>query len=406
MTIMNTKQEGTVVVGAAKRTGPLHKWLADEIRAQVMRGDILPDKPLETEAELAERYQVSRGTVRQAMATLVAEGLIDRTAGRGSFVRQSSISKTVQNSDNQNQWAGITPKVSRIRVFVDCAIQPPLGSFIMYQCIEGLTQAVQKMNGSCKLTYEYHRIEHADDPVAMRFMQQDDCEGMVIVPISQQCLDFIEKMGKPAKPTVVLYRRINNPHVHRFAIDNRFGAYQAADYLLRMGHRRVAMLILSWPDSWPSTLERLDGYRQAMQQAGCEDSSLVACANTSHNAEEIHAACRQLFCGPDRPTAFVVNNKGSLPSALEALSQMNLRVPEDVSLIAFDESDAASQHDPPIGVVHMPLVDHAMQAMEHLHRVILHPKQPDSEQLMYPELRLRRSCLPRIELTEFSDRKT
>jgi len=400
MTFMNTKQDNTAEIGIAQRTGPLHKWLADEIRSKVIRGDITPDQPLETEAELAQRYQVSRGTVRQAMTTLVNEGLIDRQAGRGSFVREPAVRQAAQISNNHSQWAGNTPKISRIRVLVDCAIQPPPDSFVMFQCIEGLSLAATQMNGSCKLTYEYHRIEHAKDPVAIRFMEQDDCEGMVVIPITQQCIDFLEQMGKPAKPTAVLYRRISNPHIHRFAIDNHFGAYQATDYLLRLGHRRIAMLILTWPDSWPSTLERLDGYRQAMQQAGCDDPSLVASANTSYNSNEIHAACKQLFSGPNRPTAFLVNNMANLEPALEALSQMNLRVPEDVSLIGFDESDTAKKHNPPVGVIHMPLADHAKNAMEHLHKVILNHEPPGPEQLITPELRLRKSCLPRIELTE------
>ncbi|MFG0249461.1 MAG: GntR family transcriptional regulator, partial [Phycisphaeraceae bacterium JB051] len=93
-----------------RRSGPLHKWLANEIRNHVRQHNLGPGTPLEPEVEIAERYQVSRGTVRQAMATLVHEGLIDRIAGRGSFIRAREDQPTAQDDANANShtWAGIT----------------------------------------------------------------------------------------------------------------------------------------------------------------------------------------------------------------------------------------------------------------------------------------------------------
>ena len=404
MALMNTNQENTAEHRPrTKRAAPLHKWLASEIRNRVHIGDLLPGQPLETEAELSDRYDVSRGTVRQALATLVNEGMIDRQAGRGSFIRLQIPKSASYQEPIEHHFAGITPKISRIRVLVDCSIQPPAGNFVLTDSIEGLSRAAQQSNGSCKLSFEYHRIEHADDPVAKAFMEQDDCDGMIVIPTTQHGIDFLDKVGKPPKPTTVLYRRINNPHMHRFAIDNDFGAYQATDYLLRQGHRRIALLILTWPDSWPSTLERLNGYRRAMREAGCEDPALVASANNSHNPAEIKAACKQLFSNENRPTAFLVNNFANLAPSLEALDQMQLRVPEDVSLIAFDESKAALNHDPQISVIHLPLVQNAMRAMEHLHHAILNKQRPGPERLQYPEIRLRQSCKPLNALDQLNN---
>jgi DNA-binding LacI/PurR family transcriptional regulator len=385
-----------------RRNGPLHKWLANEIRNHVRQNNLEPGTPLEPEVEIAERYQVSRGTVRQAMATLVHEGLIDRIAGRGSFIRTRGDQPNSQDDANANNhtWAGITPKTNRIRVLVDSSAPPVPGHFILAESINGLTRAVSQMNGSCKLSFEYHRVTHVNDPVARQFMDQDDCEGMVILPVTQECIQFINEMGRPAKPTAVIYRHVANPHVHRFAVDNFSGAYQATDYLLRLGHRRIGLMILTWPVAWPSTLERLEGYRKAMEQAGCQDNGLVATANNAHDFNEIKSTIRRLLNQKNRPTAIMVNAANSLPPALDVLEEMKLRVPEDISLINIDESELAQRHNPAITVVHMPLMSNAQRAMETLHQAILEETPPVAERCICPELRVRQSCRPVIELEE------
>lgn len=381
-------------VSASRKSGPLYKWLADEIRQQIREQKLGPGSPLEPEIELAARYQVSRGTVRQTMATLVNEGLIDRQAGRGSFIRATPPRLSDDPSPTDHPWVGLNQKVSRIRALVDCSFQPAPSHFILTESIDGLSRAVKQLNGACQLTFEYHHVEHAQDPGAHEFMNQDGCEGMIILPTGQGCIDFINQMGNPAKPTAVLYRRITNPHVHRFSIDNSHGAYQGTDYLLRMGHHRIGLLILTWPDSWPSTLERMEGYRRAMCEVGCEDANLVTSAFSSKSPGEVRAACKRLFEQDNPPTALLVNNRANLKPALQALDELNLRVPEDVSVLAFDESQLAQQHDPQISVIHMPLADHAANALEHLHHAIVTQQPPSDERLGYPEIRLRQSCRP------------
>lgn len=68
---------------------PDYQQLARDLRAQILRGEFDDGRPLPTEAELATQYAVSRHTVRRAFQDLVAEGLVSRTRGRGTFVRRA-----------------------------------------------------------------------------------------------------------------------------------------------------------------------------------------------------------------------------------------------------------------------------------------------------------------------------
>lgn len=69
-------------------SGPKHRQIADDLRGVINRGELEPGAQLPSEAELCERYGVSRTTIRSALAALTHEGLIFSESGRGSFVRQ------------------------------------------------------------------------------------------------------------------------------------------------------------------------------------------------------------------------------------------------------------------------------------------------------------------------------
>lgn len=75
---------------------PLHIQMADRIREQIRRGEILPNTRLPSERELCELYDISRITVRRALATLSQEGLILSTTGKGNFVAQTAFTEELQ----------------------------------------------------------------------------------------------------------------------------------------------------------------------------------------------------------------------------------------------------------------------------------------------------------------------
>jgi GntR family transcriptional regulator len=75
---------------------PLHMQMADEIRAQIRRRELLPNDRLPSERELCERYNISRITVRKALGTLGQEGLIHSTIGKGNFVAQTAFNEELQ----------------------------------------------------------------------------------------------------------------------------------------------------------------------------------------------------------------------------------------------------------------------------------------------------------------------
>lgn len=381
------------------RTSPLHKWLAEEIRSRISSRELQPGEALQPELELCQAYDVSRGTVRQALAALSQEGLIERHPGRGSFIRKSLPPRKPDNSSPLTAQLGFSQRTFHIRVLVD-VISPSSNNFVLNQTIEGLNLAAQKLGRTCKLSYEFHSFTQPDDPAGHAFLSENDCDGLMVVPYSKHCMTFLENLKQPAKPLATLYRHIRNDRIYRFAVDNDQGAYLASDYLLRLGHRRIGLLLTSHEAAMPSTIERHDGYLRAMHEAGAADDNLVAIANDMDNRAIRHAAT-QLLTQPDAPTALLVSGMGLMEPALAAIEECGLSIPDDLSVIGFDESEAAQAYSPTISIVRMPLVENGRRALEQLIEAITADHAPAADEVsMIPELVIRRSCRPMTPLSQ------
>jgi LacI family transcriptional regulator len=142
--------------------------------------------------------------------------------------------------------------------------------------------------------------------------------------------------------------------------DNTGGAARATGHLLARGHRRIAHL--AGPASFSTTIDRLDGYRAALASYSVDfDPALVAPGDFSKNGG--YAATGRLLNSGAPFTAILAANDLAAVGALARLREAGLRVPEDVSVVGFDDLPIASDVTPPITTVRLPLVEMGRQTM-------------------------------------------
>jgi DNA-binding LacI/PurR family transcriptional regulator len=131
------------------------------------------------------------------------------------------------------------------------------------------------------------------------------------------------------------------------------GGLAATRHLLELGHRRIAMV--SGPTQWPCCRARLDGYRAAMDAAGVPvDDDLVRVSTLYVEGGLADGA--ELLALPDPPTAVFTANDLQAIGVYEAARRAGLRVPEDLSVVGFDDLPYARWSGPPLTTVHQPLV--------------------------------------------------
>ncbi|WP_022882780.1 LacI family DNA-binding transcriptional regulator [Gryllotalpicola ginsengisoli] len=145
--------------------------------------------------------------------------------------------------------------------------------------------------------------------------------------------------------------------------DNVAGSHLAMRHLLELGHRRIAHI--SGRGDLESSHLRERGYREALEQAGLPfDPDLVR--DGEYRRQEAAAAARELLARPDRPTAVFAANDLSAFGVIEVAHELGLRVPEDLSVIGFDDIPDASRSTPRLTTVAQPLGEMGAEALRML----------------------------------------
>lgn len=174
--------------------------------------------------------------------------------------------------------------------------------------------------------------------------------------------------------------------------DDRDGGYQATSYLIDLGHTAVAIII--GPDNEECTLDRLEGYRQALAQAGLAfDPGLTVSGDWS--ATSGYQATRRLLEAGCSFSAIFAQNDRMAVGAIRALREADLRTPDDVSVIGFDDIPLASYFDPPLTTFRQPMEESGRQAARLLIETIRNPDCSPKAVLLHAHLVERSSCGPR-----------
>ncbi|MFS4096884.1 LacI family DNA-binding transcriptional regulator [Streptomyces sp. AF1A] len=142
---------------------------------------------------------------------------------------------------------------------------------------------------------------------------------------------------------------------------NWAGGLAATRHLIEQGHRRIG--IITGPEDMLCSLARLDGYRSAMAMAGLEvDPSLIAFGD--FHAEGGNAHAKRLLERDDRPSAIFAGSDLQALGVLDAARVCGLRVPDDLSVVGYDDLDIAKWTSPALTTVRQPLREMAEQAAQ------------------------------------------
>ena len=150
------------------------------------------------------------------------------------------------------------------------------------------------------------------------------------------------------------------PGLVTLSATNWRGGVQAAEHLINLGHRRIG--VVAGPDSSTPTIERLAGFRFACSRAGVDvDDRLVAHGPYLYSSGVVHGSF--LLEGADPPTAIFAFNDAIAGGILEAARQHGVRVPQDLSVIGFDDTSIASLCSPQVTVIRQPLQEIGAEAV-------------------------------------------
>ena len=213
-------------------------------------------------------------------------------------------------------------------------------------------------------------------------------QGLLIVPTSGTRRHL---RSLPNLPVVELDRVSGHPHSTTVTVDNRGGARAATRHLTELGHRHIAMIV--GEQSISTAVERQDGFLDAMREGGLTPRPDWLRPG-HHREDDGYRAARALLTQPERPSALFVGNNEMTVGAVLAARELNLRLPEDLSIVGFDDSRWAQTLWPPLTVVAQPAYDLGALACRHLINLLGTPRPAPLHVQLPTELIVRRSTGP------------
>lgn len=220
-------------------------------------------------------------------------------------------------------------------------------------------------------------------------MTRERVAGIIIVPSHSKCCPSLKKLKIPI---VVVDRKLRNMQCDSVLLDNVSGSKQATEHLINLGHRRIGFV--GAPTTISVGADRLLGYQKALREHGIpEDNTLIEIGDFKETGG--YQAALNLLKLDQRPTAiFSVNNLMTM-GTLKAINEIRLKIPDDISVIGFDDMPWLTLITPPLTAVRQPVYKMGAEAAKLLFENInLEIEKPPTRIILKPELIVRSSTSP------------
>ncbi len=195
---------------------------------------------------------------------------------------------------------------------------------------------------------------------ALATFRSRQVDGVLVYPNHRRHLDGIRRLAASGMPVILLAgKEVEGLDV--VTIDEQHGSALAARHLIDLGHRRIGLI-----DSERATgnAEKIDGYRQALAEAGIEVDPALIVGPGGHGISQGYAAMAHLLTLPDPPTAVLASTDRIAMGGLRWCQENGIDVPTDVSVFGYDNVEYAEAAAPPLSSVNYPAEQIAQAAAE------------------------------------------
>jgi DNA-binding LacI/PurR family transcriptional regulator len=216
----------------------------------------------------------------------------------------------------------------------------------------------------------------------------EDVSG-IIFATSMQEVGFYKQILQQGVPLVAVDRNPADLPIDTVETTNAQSANLAVQHLLQDGFQKIGLI--SGPEHLTTSIQRRQGYEQALVQAGLEiDPSLIYTSN--YRQAGGYQGMQSLLEHIQLPGAVLILNNLMALGAMQYLHEQHLRIPEDVAVVGFDDMPWATSLQPPLTVVEQPVYDMGLYAARLMLERIAEPTKPVKHLILENKLVVRRSC--------------
>ncbi|GIV14959.1 MAG: DNA-binding transcriptional regulator CytR [Armatimonadota bacterium] len=346
-----------------------HVWVRQQVLEEIQQGRY--DDRLPTKQQLAERFGVSIGTVSRALETLCQEGWLEYRRGAGIYACVSAPPRTRQ----------VAFVVSSPADVVEHTYHGPLFRALCDVCAESdinLMVAPTPVDEWALLPERYPKI------------------ALYVVAPPVNSLSVLASLWQKGVPLVAVgaswQEEVVFPTVDS---DNRGGARRGVEYLLHLGHRRIAYI--NGSENSTNCRDRLAGYLDALQawSIQADERWIIRPDDDTHLSPSARNALMDLLLMPERPTAIFCAGYFLALDVIALAEQLGIAVPRQLSILGTDDPVSARYLNPPLTTLRQPLYQMGRRAADVLLRNLSRRAVPERVHAKLPvELVTRASCAP------------
>ena len=221
-----------------------------------------------------------------------------------------------------------------------------------------------------------------------RFITQKNVDGLIIAGKVPDA--FLEKVARYHLPTVFVDFYPAEGEYSAILMDNIRGGMLATEHLIQLGHRDIAFL--AGDMAHPSIRERYLGYHSALQQHGISPNPELEIINEKKTGKEsgYHAVCTLLNKGVKFSALFACNDAMAI-GAMECLKKQGFKIPEQISVVGFDDIESDAFQDPPLTTISVPKYDMGIEAIKLVREMIEQNLKKNKKIIVPVELIVRKS---------------
>jgi DNA-binding LacI/PurR family transcriptional regulator len=286
--------------------------LAQALRAEI--GGRTWERALPGERQLAERFQVSRKTVRKALAELRAEGMLQTQRNRGTLI----AAPRGPRRESSPRIALLLPE--------PLEVSRPFTALWVNRLMALLQESgypLQIFHGT-----QYYRRQTG--PTLARLTAAHPARCWIVARSNRPLQEWFAASGVPAVICGSTHPGVALPSVD---VDHRALCRHAAGFFLRHGHRRLALFLE--PGGHGGDIESEQGFREGLAATAAAPEPIVC--TPERNAPSIIREVRRLLARQEPPTGLLLSNSYSYLTVLSYLSSLGQRVPRDMAVVSRDE---------------------------------------------------------------------
>lgn len=313
---------------------PKYEQIMDDILSKIENNAFSYEHPICTEKQISEQYNVSRITAKRAITELEHKGILYRKRGVGSFVTRNAVS----NLDN------ITAQPQTDSKMVSLLLPFDITRGGLYDTIEVINKTLNQ-NGYFMSLY-ISDISSKKEKDTLKLLLSQNISGLVYYPNRDKIyLNILNEFILKGIPVIVIDKSTDCPYVHNIVSDNFEGGRLLTEHLISLGHRNICFFTTAAIEDTSTIRNRFGGYLHQLRSSGIipNPRNVVFIPSRVSDSDfteiEHHPFLESIkHIYESGVTAIIAENDYVASFIMLCCKQLNLRVPEDISICGFDNT--------------------------------------------------------------------